>query len=623
MLRKKNLFVSLVLSGLLLSQMADEAFADASVQLEQAETYMEDGKYEQAEAIYKAIVTDYPGADDAFKAQEKLTVLYIAWDKQPEAEAAYQELLTKFSEHKHIAEAVDDIADEYRELRKYEKALEVYKSVVSNWPEAEHAIDSQKDVAISNILLGDEAGAQSAIDKLLADFSGNRRLSEVVDNVADAYREARKYEKARQLYQHVVANWPEAGHAVESQRGVALANILLGDDVKGGRAIEEMVNRFAEHKNIARALDHLADDLRELGRYKKARDLYKYVVDHWPQDDDAADAQGGVARSSILLGDEAGAQAAVSKLIADFGTSAQIADAVDNVAEEYRKAGQFVKARQWYQYVVDRWPQDKHAMEAQGGVVMSNIGLGDESGALAAIDELVTKYSGNRDLPKCLYHIARKCERSGKGAFADGIYQRIIRDYSDSSYATKAMLDTSHMNILSLIEAGQDSQAQAAYDSLIAAFGDHPKISRSLFFIGEGYYDRALQNESQGRDSEAKANFGKAIAVWQRIIDQSPDPGITEYAYYFSAMGYSRLGDRQKAVAYYQKVVDDWPDFKFAWNALFMIGRIHESLEKSGSLSKSEAEAKIAAAYTQLLEEYPDCKAATIAIRWLSHHNSK
>ena len=57
-------------------------FADVSAQLKEAETFQKNGDYGQAEAIYRQIVTDYPGTNDALEAQKQLTLIYIATDRQ-------------------------------------------------------------------------------------------------------------------------------------------------------------------------------------------------------------------------------------------------------------------------------------------------------------------------------------------------------------------------------------------------------------------------------------------------------------------------------------------------------------------------------------------------------------
>jgi len=60
---KKLIFGALFLSAVLLCWMPGVCFADVSKQFEQAEKYVEDANYVEAEAMYKQIVTEYPGTD--------------------------------------------------------------------------------------------------------------------------------------------------------------------------------------------------------------------------------------------------------------------------------------------------------------------------------------------------------------------------------------------------------------------------------------------------------------------------------------------------------------------------------------------------------------------------------
>jgi len=59
-----------------------ETAEEASVLLEQAEQYVREANYPDAEAIYKSVVADYPGTDDAFTAQGRLAMLYLRWGNQ-------------------------------------------------------------------------------------------------------------------------------------------------------------------------------------------------------------------------------------------------------------------------------------------------------------------------------------------------------------------------------------------------------------------------------------------------------------------------------------------------------------------------------------------------------------
>jgi tetratricopeptide (TPR) repeat protein len=124
MLAKSTRFAPVVCAVLIL-QLACLSFAGGPAQLEQAETLLKKGQYEQAETIYQQVIAGYPGTDDAFAAQKQLTFLYIAWNRYPQAEAAYNELLANFSGHKDITQAVHDIAYRYRSVNKHEKANEL------------------------------------------------------------------------------------------------------------------------------------------------------------------------------------------------------------------------------------------------------------------------------------------------------------------------------------------------------------------------------------------------------------------------------------------------------------------------------------------------------------------
>src|SRR4030042_5990781 len=176
----KTLLISSVLSAFLLFLAVGVFSADTSELLEQAETYQEKEQYEQAEAIYLQIISNYPGTNYALQAQKNLAILYVLWDKQPEADAALQRLLAGFYTHTDIAQAVHDTAYQYRLLHKSEKANQIDQYVVSNWPHSDYAVLGQMDIAKYYVDRGDDPNAEAAFDKLLAGFSNNPLIARAV-----------------------------------------------------------------------------------------------------------------------------------------------------------------------------------------------------------------------------------------------------------------------------------------------------------------------------------------------------------------------------------------------------------------------------------------------------------
>ncbi len=169
----KTLLITSVLFGFLLSAAAGQCLADASAQFKQANDYKRAKQYEQAEAIYQQIVTDFPGSDDALEAQKQLTILYITTDSREQADAAFNALTAGFSEHDDIAKALYQIAqDGYNRAKKYDKAVQVHQYNVEHFTSDMYSMWSQVGIANSYISQGkDTATVDAAIDKLLSVFS--------------------------------------------------------------------------------------------------------------------------------------------------------------------------------------------------------------------------------------------------------------------------------------------------------------------------------------------------------------------------------------------------------------------------------------------------------------------
>jgi len=116
-----------LLCVLLVFPLSSLSFADTRAQLEQAETLLEKGQYEQAEAIYKQILTDHPGTDYAFAAQKGLAIVYVRCDKPSQADAAIEKLRENYSNHPDFCWAVCIIGDNFRWKGIDEKARRMYQ----------------------------------------------------------------------------------------------------------------------------------------------------------------------------------------------------------------------------------------------------------------------------------------------------------------------------------------------------------------------------------------------------------------------------------------------------------------------------------------------------------------
>jgi TolA-binding protein len=346
-------------------------------------------------------------------------------------------------------------------------------------------------------------------------------------------------------------------------------------------------------------------------------------VDTWSESSYAKRCRIGIIRADIKLGGKPSVLADANELSADFTDHPELVGEVYELAHDCCLLKRYEDARQLWQCVVDNCPgsTDMIVMRSRIGIIKADIKLENHETADAATETILARYSDHKNFPRIICQLGDDYLESGQYEKARGLYQYVINKRPEDQMAI-----LSHAGIGRVkIHFNDDLAAQTIIEYLITNFHDHPRLAQAVVRIGEEYYSRALEYRKQGLESQSKESFAKAISVWERMLRDISVESHTVYpaqAYYFSAISCIYLGQHEKAINYYQAVVDKWPDSEHAPYALFRIGRAYENLRKSGVVSKTEADSKIRSAYEQLLEKYPSCEAAPLAQRWLSHNNS-
>jgi tetratricopeptide (TPR) repeat protein len=514
-----------------------------------------------------------------------------------------------------------ELAEAYQRQGQYTQAEEIYQQIVTDYPDTDHSFQAQKNLVILYVAWDKQPQAETAFQQLLTSFSGHSGIAQAVHDIAYQHRLLRKYEKANQLDQQVVDNWPQNDYAVLAQMDLAKYYVDRGNAVAEA-TVDKLFADFADNPLIARAIHDVAQHYRWLGKYQKANELYQHVIDNWPYTEYAMWSKVDLIKSNLALENDDAAEAAVDKLLANFADNLLIAQAVHDIAYQHRFLRKYEKANQLDQHVIDNWPESDYAVLAQMDIAKYYVDRGDAA-AEAAVDKLLADFPDNPLMARAVHDVAQHYSLSGKYQKANEHYQYVIDHWPKTEHAILSQIGIAETNALSLIESGNDTATEAALDSLIVDFNNNPGLPEAVFVIGEKYYREAFRYEKEGQVSQARENFQKAVDTWEKIITELPESIATAWAYNSAADCYHRLGQHVKAIEYYQKVVDDWPGYEYVWSALFRIGHIHEITKKSGLMSKSEANSKIKVIYERLIEEYPSCKMARHARRWLIRHNYK
>lgn len=568
MVKKFLLLSSILFVGLVFFQITPECFADASAQLQQAKDYRKAGLYGQAEAAYKAITTASPGTGDALEAQKELTILYLLSDRSSEADTIVNSLSTDFASNFNLHEVLYYLAGKYERTggryewrKRHERARAVCQQIIEQFPSSSYADKARLDVTKLDIFALIEAGkttAAAAAIELIADFSGHPDFPRALFKIALKYQAEYRYEEAKSLYQRIAQQYPDNPNA-------AMASV-----------------------NVPRL------------------DIY----------------------SLIWSGQEAAATAMIDKLIIDFAGRQYLPEVLHNIARRAENGGRYELAKNVYQKVIQHGLGGFYADMAALDVAHMDVAILIESGAedstiQAAVDNLAVNFAGHFKLPRVLYKIARKYEDNDRYQQAKNMYQQIIQRLPGNIYASDSVLDMARIDILSLTASGQDAAAQAALDKLVTDFSGHSYLPVAVSSgIAKHYYHKAFQLEGQGLSGQARDYFRRAAAVWETVLSKFSGAGVIPQACSWAGDCYRKLGEYQKSTVCYQKIVSEYPNSRMASNAQFLVGRNYEDMHKSGVISDSEAETKVKAAYQQLLQNYPDCKAARYVQSWLISHGT-
>jgi len=694
-MKKKTLLISSVLSVVLLFLAVGVCFAGTSELLLQADTYREQGQYEQAEAIYLQIITGYPGTDYALEAQKKLTLIYIATDRQQQADAAFGQLVTAFSGYPGITQAVWQIAKEYQQRKKYNKALELHQYNVQKFTPDKHTMWSQVEIIYSLIDSGD-AAADAACEKLIIVFSEQETLPKEIHQIATKYNQLKRYDKALELHQcnadlspkdNIYAMWSQVelvkyhiGDANETAAVAACDTLLIefseqpdlpkevyqiadlyskaGKDDKAldlhyynveqlskedkytmwslveiikshmqnaafataDEACDMLMAKFSKQPAFPTELYQIALRYKKSGRDEKALEFHKFNIEHSSKDDKHTMwSKVEIVKSHIRDANDVAADEAFGELLSEFSGQATLPKEIYQIVDEYAMAGRYDKADQVYQQVLSNWPEAREYGLGHIGVAEINIldliDLENYPAAKEALGNLIVDFNDHTNLAWTLDGIAGRYEKAQKYEEARSIYQKILADYNETDYA----FTTRKKLAILEIKAGDDVAAQEALEVFITDFNDHPNLPEAVFVVGEQYYSKAIRYKFGENNVEREKGFIKAIAVWEIIIKQPTSP-ITPQAYNFMAICHDRLGQYEIAIKYYQKVLDDWPDYKHACYSQYQIGRCYERLKNTGTLTKSEADPLIRTAYEAVVKNYPDCSSVKAAQNWLDYN---
>jgi TolA-binding protein len=254
--------------------------------------------------------------------------------------------------------------------------------------------------------------------------------------------------------------------------------------------IERLKADYSRDPQLPEALYGIARKYRWKHKWEQANNLYNQIIQNHPDSLSASRANLGIARIEVLSRlvdrDYDGAQQALDELVADFKGHPDLPESLCNIAEGFRWGHKWERARNLYKQIKQDYPDTSHASKAELAIanleVVSSLVAKNYTAARKSLEEMINNFPDHPDMPATLYYIAEGFRWAQKWEQAQDLYQKIIQGYPDSSYADRARLGQSKVEVLSLIVSRKFDSAEEALDKLIADFSGHPDLPDTLYW---------------------------------------------------------------------------------------------------------------------------------------------
>ena len=499
--------------------------------------------------------------------------VHLAEDKA--VDVVLQDIITQHGADDRASEALNHVAWAYRKIGRYSEALTIYQYVVNNWPQKDRVVFAQQSIAICQLRLGDRQAADEALQVMLQKFGTDQNASKLLAWAVYEYLQAGETDGAYKVFDLVLQTYPEKAETIEALLSLATAAIQGNDRDRIEPTVQTLLTRFAPTEAKASALHVVANMLgwkcRDYGNQPLEEQnppgicnrcllaIANYTLATWPRSDWAMWAERDLATAAMHRGDNPSAEAAISRLSTDYADRKDTAEALNFLADYCLQLRKDSQAETVYQHLVEEHPTDEVILLAKVGLGVIQIHQGNDGGAEAIFQKVLTDYAGHPKLPEAI------------NLMAEGYYNHAF---------------------------------------------DPEKQSRSLRVTATGPMSREVP-------PPVKECFEKAIGKWSIILQQFPDvPSVGPEALYFSAISYSRQGDPAKAAEYYQALLERWPDDERNHQALLSLPNLYKEMVLKGLLTDQQANPLIRAAYDQFIRKYPNSPAAEMARQQVRYYGA-
>lgn len=415
---------------------------------------------------------------------------------------------------------------------KREAALAKYAAIAAAHPDHTLAAQALYNAAYTAMKIEKfDQGIQHA-STLIEKYPTDSLLPDAKYVLAECQLLAGKHVEAEKNYTDLVANYADRPDAELWRVRQALAMYLQGKYQEVADALTPHIAAMKKPDNVAESQSLIGLSQFQLEKYDAAITAFNAAL--------AADPKWRQADQSLLMlsrayrakNDLPKAQATVDKMIADFGKSSLLPEAIYRSGEYAYAAGNYDAAAAQYAKVIATAPKSSFAPFAKYGAGWSQFLEKKYEPAIASFTSVIADHADNDLVPKAHY--------------ARGLSRRQTSDFNGA-------IEDIDLFLKSAPEG--DELPNALYEKGMALVG--------------------LKKRAE------------AIAVLEQLLKDTPKYNLADQALYELGWAYKEEGKEDQAVATFARLVAEQPESSHAAEAYFHVGEKAYGEEKFADSAKS------------------------------------
>jgi len=462
-----------------------------------------------------------------------------------------------------------------------------------------------REVASSNEVKDYEEAIKKA-SKLLTFHPKSKWVDDALFLIGKSYFNMGDYTKAERKFQELIINFPKSELVEESYYYLGLSQYKQGNRFEATEALKSLLDNPKLKKRKSEVCFKLGEIKFEEGEYAEAISFYKRMLSQYPKDELNALAQFRIGEGYFKLKDFTQAKENFSA-VRKYGEQGELVyksifwtgEATYSLKSYKEGLKIFLDLSREKKYV-KYLPQIELKM-AEGYKLQDSLDL-----ALGKFEKISLAYPKTNESAEAFYRIGMiYLEQKKDFKKAQEFFDKAKTDKADSPSAKLAL------------EKSADISKLSSYQEQVTK-EESEKAVQPLFLLAEFYLIKMNLPES-------------ALAEYQGIVDKYPETEYVPKSLYAIAWIYENIyQDSTKAKDYYQEIVNKYPNCDYAKKSLLFLGLSEDSLginlvEKEYILAesllfKAEKVDSAIAIFKKIVNDYPQSKYASkseFALAWI------